>query len=173
MNKPPRAPVIHPLDFEPTYHRVAQTNQWNSAVACIASVVKLPIDEVRLVAAKRLKRPANGRWSVAQRFIPELFDHFGWWVASRYREAHAVNDLPDLALILLSNKPDHFALFHRQKFENGKLPVSYLINPALGIPEDQQFRLDVEAILPCQYLGICWMSEASGDTHRRSSYTQF
>lgn len=163
MNKPPWTPPFHPLEFEPTYHRVAQTNQWNSAIACIASVVKRPVDEVRRVAAKQFNRPANSRWSVTQKFIPELFDLFGWWAASRYRQAHAVNDLPDLALILLSKEPDHFALFHRQKFEDGKPPVPYLINPALGIPEDQQFRLDVEAVVPCQYLSICPMSEYMKD----------
>ncbi|MBK7312300.1 hypothetical protein [Candidatus Aalborgicola defluviihabitans] len=102
MNIPPRSPASHPFDFEPTFHRVAQTNQWNSSIACIASVANKSIDEVRLVAAKQSKRPANGRWSVTGKLIPELFDHYDWWAASRYRTANAVNDLPDLALILLS-----------------------------------------------------------------------
>ena len=162
MNIPPRSPASHPFDFEPTFHRVAQTNQWNSAVACIASVVNKSIDEVRLVAAKQSKRPANGRWSVAGKLIPELFDHYDWWAASRYRTANAVNDLPDLALILLSKKPDHFALFHRQTFQDGKLPVCYLINPA-DVPVDQQYVLDVDAVMPCQYLSICLMSEYMKD----------
>lgn len=156
-------PVSHPFDFEPTFNRVAQTNQWNSAIACIASVVNKPIDEVRLVAAKQSKRPANGRWSVVQKQIPELLDYYDWWAASRYRKANALADLPDLALILLSKKPDHFALFHRQKFEDGKLPVCYLINPALGIPVDQQYLLDVESILPCKHLSIYLMSEYMKD----------
>lgn len=163
MNKPPSTPGSHTLDFEPTFHRVAQTNQWNSAIACIASVVNKPIDEVRLVAAKHFKRPANGRWSLTGKQIPELFDYYDWWAASRYREAHRVSDLPDLALIQLSKKPDHFGLFHRQKFEDAKPPVCYLINPALGIPADQQFRLDVEAIMPRQYLSICLMEEYMKD----------
>lgn len=58
-----------------------------------------------------------------------------------------MSDLSDLALILLSKKPDHFGLFHRQKFEDGGLPVCYLINPA-HVPVDQQFRLDVAAVMP-------------------------
>ncbi len=162
MNNPPSTPVSHPLDFEPTYHRVAQTNQWNSAIACIASVVNKTIDEVRLVAAKQSKRPANGRWSVTAKLIPELFDHYDWWAASRYREASALNDLPDLALILLSKKPDHFGLFHRQKFEDGNPPVCYLINPA-HVPVDQQYVIEVAAILPCQFLSICSMDEYMKD----------
>lgn len=163
MDNPPPTPGIQSLGFEPTYNRVAQTNQWNSAIACIASVVNKPINEVRLVAAKHFKRPANGRRSVPGKLIPELFDYYDWWAASRYREANAVSDLPDLALILLSKRPDHFVLFHRQKFEGGKLPVCYMINPAFGIPVDQQFRLDVQAVLPCQYLSICLMSEYMKD----------
>jgi hypothetical protein len=163
MNIPPRSSASHPFDFEPTFHRVAQTNQWNSAMACIASVVNKPIDEVRLVAAKQSKRPANGRWSVTPKLIPELLDYYDWWAASRYKTANAVSDLPDLALILLSKRPDHFGLFHRQKFEAAKPPVCYLINPALGIPVDRQWRLDVEVILPCQYMSICLMSEYMKD----------
>lgn len=163
MNEPLRRPVLQALGFEPTYNRVAQTNQWNSAIACIASVVKKPIDEVRQVAVQQFKRPANGRGSVTGKLIPELFDHYDWWAASRYRTANAVSDLPDLALILLPKKPDHFGLFHRQKFEGGKSPISYLINPALGIPEDQQYRLDVEVVLPCRYLRICLMAEYMKD----------
>ena len=73
-----------------------------------------------------------------------------------------MSDLPDLALILLSKKPDHFALFHRQKFEDGKPPVCYLINPA-HVPVDQQYVLDVDAIIPCQYLSICLMEEYMKD----------
>jgi hypothetical protein len=162
MCKSPRIPASHPFDFEPTFQRVAQTNQWNSALACIACVVNKSIDEVRLVAARQLKRPANGRWSVTAKLIPELFDHYDWWAASRYREASALNDLPDLALILLSKKPDHFGLFHRQKFEDGRLPVCCLINPA-HVPVDQQYLLDVAAILPCQFLSICSMDEYMKD----------
>jgi hypothetical protein len=162
MNKPPGRPAIQTLGFEPAFHRVAQTNQWNSAIACIATVVNKPIDEVRLVAAKQSKRPANGRWSVTGKLIPELFDHYDWWAASRYRTANAVSDLPDLALILLSKKPDHFGLFHRQKFEDGKLPVCYLINPA-HVPVDQQYVLDVDALLPCKFLSICSMDEYMKD----------
>ena len=163
INKPARTLVSHPLDFEPAFHRVAQTNQWNSAIACIASVVNKSIDEVRLVAAKQSKRPTNGRWSVTGKLIPELFDHYDWWAASRYRTANTVSDLPDVALILLSKKPDHLALFHRQKFEDSRLPVCYLINPAHGIPADQQYLLDVAAIVPCQYLSICLMAEYMKD----------
>ena len=162
MNIPPRSPASHPFDFEPTFHRVAQTNQWNSAMACIASVVNKPIDEVRLVATRRLKWPANGRWSVTGKLIPELFDHYDWWAASRYKTTNAVSDLPDLALILLSKKPDHFGLFHRQKFEDGRPPVCYLINPA-HVPVDQHYVLDMAAILPCQFLSICLMEEYMKD----------
>lgn len=163
MNEPSQTQVLPVLGFEPTYRRVEQTNQWNSAIACIASVVKLPINDVCHVAVQQFKRPANGRWSVPGKLIPDLFAHYDWWIASRYREANAMNDLPDLALILLSRKPDQFALFHRQKFYDGKLPVCYLINPALGIPVDQQFRLDVGVILPCKYLSICPMAEYMKD----------
>ncbi len=163
MNESSRTPVLQALGFEPTYRRVEQTNQWNSAIACIASVVKVPIDAVHHLAVNQFNRPASGRWSVPRKLIPDLFASYDWWIASRCMEAKAVNELPDLALILLSKKPDQFALFHRQKFKDGKPPVSYLINPALGIPKDQQFRLDVEAILPCQYLSICLMSEYMKD----------
>jgi hypothetical protein len=155
-----REQVQHPLrvlGFEPMYRRVAQTNQWNSAAACIACIVKVPIDEVCHIAIQQFKEPANDRGPIPARLLPDLFAHYDWWIASRYREANSVNDLPDLALIRLSKMPNQFALFHRQKFEDGKLPVAYLINPALGIPEDQQFRLDVDAILPCKYLSICSM----------------
>lgn len=151
------------VDFEPTYRRVAQTNQWNSAIACIASLVKCPINSVRQVAVRQFKLPADGRWSPVQKLIPDLLAHYDWWIASEYREARTVDDLPNLAMILLSKKPDQFALFHRQKFEGGKQQVPFLINPALGIPPDQQFRLDVDSILPCKYLHVCLMAEYMKD----------
>lgn len=163
MNEPSRTPELQALGFEPTYSRVAQTTQWDSAIACIASVAKVPVDAVRHVAVQQFKRPANGRGPVPAKLIPDLFAHYDWWIASRYRDAHAVSDLPDLALILLSSKPDQFGLFHRQNFEDGKPPVAYLINPALGIPESQQYRLDIDAILPCRYLRICSMEEYMKD----------
>jgi len=163
MNEPSRTPLLQALGFEPTYRRVAQTNQWNSAIACIASVVKVPVDEVLDVAVQQFKRPASGRRLVTRKLIPDLFAHYDWWIASRYREAAAVNDLPDLALILLSRNPDQFVVFHRQKFVGGKLPVPYLINPALDLPKEQQFRLVVETILPCKYLRICPMAEYMKD----------
>ena len=157
MNEPSQTQVLPVLGFEPTYHCVAQTNQWNSALACISSVVKLPIEAVLDVAIQQFNRSASGRKFVTRKLIHELFAHYDWWIATRYREANAVNELPDLALILLSKKPDQFGLFQRQKLEGGKLPVCYLINSAVGISEDQQFRLDVETILPCQFLSICSM----------------
>ena len=158
MNEPSQTQVLPVLGFEPTYHRVEQTNQWNSAIACIASVVKLPIEAVLEVAVQQFNRPASGRRLVTQKLIHDLFAHYDWWIATRYRAANVVNELPDLALILLSKKPDQFALFHRQKSDGGRLPVSYLINPALGLP-DQQYRLDVDTILPCKYLGVCLLSD--------------
>ena len=158
MNNTPKTPKSRSLDFEPTFRRVAQTNQWNSAFACIASIAGKSIGEVRKVAAKEFKLPADGRLLATEKLIAGLLAHYDWWVASQYREAKVVSDLPNLALILLSRRPDQFALFHRQKFKDGRLPVSYLINPALGLPQDQQFRLDVEPMLPCKYLHICLMS---------------
>lgn len=163
MNSPLRTPSAQILDFAPTYHHVAQTNQWTSAIACIACVAKLPIADVLGVAVQQLNRPASGRRLVTRKLIHDLFAHYDWWMATRYRAANVVNELPDMALVLLSNRPDQFALFHRQKFEGGKLPVPYLINPALGIPMDQQFRLDVEALLPCKYLHLCLMAEYMKD----------
>lgn len=159
MNSPLRTPSAQILDFAPTYHHVAQTNQWTSAIACIACVAKLPIADVLGVAVKQLNRPASGRRLVTRKLIHDLFAHYDWWIATRYRAANVVNELPDLALILLSKKPDQFALFHRQKSDGGRLPVCYLINPALRLPEDQRYRLDVDAILPCKYLGICLLSD--------------
>lgn len=163
MNEPSRTPLLQALGFEPTFRRVAQTSQWDSAIACIASIVKVPIDEVLDVAVQQFKRPASRRRLVTRKLITDLFAHYDWWIASRFREASALNELPDLALILLSEKPDQFALFHRQKFKANKPPVCYLLNPALGLPEDRQFRLEVETILPCKYLRICLMAEYMKD----------
>lgn len=157
MNNTSQMPTPRTLNFEPTFHWVSQTNRWNSVVACIASLVNKPVDEVLAVAIQQFKLPANGRWPSVPKRIPDLLAHYEWWVTSQYRLATAVSDLPDLALVLLSNKPDHFGLFHRQKFEGGKLPVSYLMNPMQSLPEDQQYRLDLDAILPCKYLGIFLM----------------
>ena len=163
MNNTQNTPTSHTLDFEPAFHCVPQTNRWNSVAACIASLVNEPIEEVLDVAAQHFKLPANGRWSSVSKRIPDLLAHYEWWVASRYTVAIAVSDLPDLALVLLSNRPDQFALFHRQKFEGGKLPVPYLINPAQGQPNGQKCRLDVEAILPCKFLNICSMAKYMKD----------
>lgn len=151
------------LGFEPLYQRVAQTNHWNSAVACIATLVNEPIDEVLHVAVQQFNLPADGRWAPAQKRMPDILAHYDWHIASQFREARTVVDLPDQALILLSKYPDQFALFHRQKFDGGRPPMSYMINPALGIPEEQQFRLDVDAILPCKYLHVCLMGEYMKD----------
>jgi hypothetical protein len=163
MYNTPKTPPSHTLEFEPTYHRIAQTNQWNSAAACIASLVHKPVEEVLEDAVLQFQLPANGRWSSVPKQIPDLLAHYEWWVASQYMVATAGSDLPDLALILLSKKPDQFGLFHRQKFEDGKRSVCYLINPSLDIPKDQQFRLDVDAVLPCKYLRICLMAEYMKD----------
>lgn len=163
MNNTPKTPTSHTLDFEPTIEWVAQTNRWNSAAACIASLVNKPVDEVLEVAVQQFKLPANGRWSSVPKQIPDLLAHYEWWVNSQYGVATAVSDLPDIALVLLSNKPDHFGLFHRQKFEGGKLPVCYLVNPALGLSKTHRYRLDVDAILPCKYLRICLMEEYMKD----------
>ena len=163
MENTPKTPASHTLDFEPTFRWVAQTNRWNSVAACIASLVNKPVEEVLEVAAQQFRLPTNGRWPSVPKQIPDLLAHYEWWVASKYMVATVVGDLPDMALVLLSKKPDKFALFHRQKFEGGKVPVFYLINPALGLSEDQRFRLDVEAILPCKYLHICSMAEYMKD----------
>ena len=163
MDNTPNTPASHTLEFEPTFQWVAQTNRWNSAAACIASLVKKPIDEVLEVAAQQFKLPANGRWSSVPKSIPDLLAHYEWWVASQYRLATAVSDLPDLALVLLSNKPDQFALFHRQRFKSDRLPVPYLINPALGVTADLQYRREIENIMPCKYLNLCLMAEYMKD----------
>ena len=132
--------------FQPAFKRVAQSNDFDCAFACIAMIVNRPLDEVRKVAIERFKHPKHGPYVyMNDELIAKLFAHWSFR-STAYIETNGVASLPDVAIGLVDYDSEsdvgRHVVFVRQPGATGKPSVEYIIDPAYWIEPNKQVRLE-------------------------------
>jgi len=143
--------------FQPAFARVQQSGDFDDAFACIAMIAGKPLDEIRQMAIKKFLHPVHGPYWITADLIAGLLAQNGF-VATVYKEAGKMADLPDLALAMVDYDPDaeigRHTLFHRAKASHDpKTVIAYMIDPAYWIDAKEQVRTDFKNP-PVWYIGV-------------------
>lgn len=144
--------------FQPGFKRVQQSNDFDCAFACIATITGMTLDEVRKVAIDKFRHPKHGPFWITGELINSLLAHYGW-VATVYKEASGIASLPDLAIGMVEYNPEteigRHVVFHRIPATSGKPAVEYIIDPAAYVTEpSQQVRTDIKGFPISWYIGV-------------------
>lgn len=158
MATTPTAAPTPATGFQPAFKRVAQTNDFDCWLACIAMIVNRPLDEVRKVAVDRFKLPKNGPYSfMDDGLIAKLFAHWSF-TATVWKESTGIASLPDVCIGLVAYDPEteigRHVLFVRQKDATGKIAQEYIIDPAYWIDPSQHVRTDIKGFPISWHIGI-------------------
>ncbi|MEF8749078.1 MAG: hypothetical protein V5B31_14885 [Candidatus Accumulibacter propinquus] len=150
--------------FQPAFKRVAQTNDFDCWLACIAMIVNRPLAEVRQVAADRFKFPKNGPYTfMDEGLIAKLLANWSF-TATVYKESAGIAALPDVCIGMVDYNPEteigRHVVFVRQRGAAGKPNVEYIIDPAPWVGESQQVRTDIKGFPISWYIGVTPMKPA-------------
>lgn len=151
--------------FQPAFSRVQQEGDFDDAFACIAMIAGKPLADIRQLAVDKFGHPAHGPYWIGAELITALLAHHGL-VATVYKEAASVADLPDFALAMVDYDPEteigRHVVFHRARASHApKTVVEYMIDPAYWVPEGQRIRVEFNDCQPAWYIGVHAMSKSS------------
>ncbi|RZI43661.1 hypothetical protein EGT07_07780 [Herbaspirillum sp. HC18] len=141
--------------IEPAFKRVQQSDDFNCWLACIATIVGKPLEEVRAVAVKEFGLPAHGPYWPSDTLIAKLFAYWNF-VSSVYKEVSSLTHLPGVCILLVEYDPEteigRHVVFVRDKRQ--KPVIEYVIDPAYWIEESQYVRTDIKNLKPAWYISI-------------------
>ncbi|GAB7541399.1 polysaccharide deacetylase family protein [Cupriavidus sp. 8B] len=164
----PTTVTSSPEGFQPAFNRVQQEGDFDDAFTCIATITGKTLADIRKLAIDKFRHPAHGPYWVYAEMITSLLAHYGL-VATVYKEAETVADLPDLALAMVDYDPEteigRHTVFHRAKASHApKTVIEYMIDTAYWVDTAQQVRTDFTGFQPAWYIGVHAMSKlaASG-----------
>lgn len=142
--------------IQPAFKRVQQSDDFDCAFACIATIAGKTLDDVRKTAVEKFKLPAHGPYWVTQELIAKLFTHYGF-VSTIYKEVGARADIADVAICLVDYDPDteigRHVVFVRDK-RNPKQVTEYMIDPAYWIEASQHVSIDFKTLSPAWFIGV-------------------
>lgn len=150
--------------LQPTFKRVAQTNDFDCWLACVATIVNRPLDEVRKVAVEKFKLPKNGPYQfMDDSLIAKLLAHWSF-TATIWKETTGIASLPDVAIGLVNYDPEteigRHVVFVRQRNESGKGVQETILDPAYWIEPSQHVRTDIKGFPISWHIGITPMRPA-------------
>lgn len=161
----PTTVTSSPEGFQPAFNRVQQEGDFDDAFACIATITGKTLADIRKLAIEKFRHPAHGPYWISEQMITALVAHHGM-VATVYKEAATVADLPDLALAMVDYDPEtelgRHVIFHRAKASHApKTVVEYMIDPAYWVSEAQRVRVEFKDCQPAWYIGVHAMNKAA------------
>jgi len=154
----PATPQAPATGFQPAYKRVAQTNDFDCAFACIATICSKTLAEVRQLASERFKIPKHGPYVWMDReLVANLLAHWSY-AATDWEETTGIATLPDVAIGLVEYNPDteigRHVVFVRQRGAAGKPNVEYIIDPAYWIDPSKHVRTDIKGFPISWHIGV-------------------
>ncbi len=148
--------------FQPAFKRVAQTNEFDCWLACIAIIVNRPLTEVRQVAVEHFKFPKNGPYLYMEESLSaKLLAHWSF-TATVWKESTGIASLPDLAIGMVEYNPEteigRHVVFVRQRNEAGKVQET-IIDPAYWIEPALHVRTDIKGFPVSWHIGVHAMTK--------------
>lgn len=149
-------PPTSPQEIQPAFKRVQQSDDFDCAFACIATITGKSLDDVRKTAVEKFKLPAHGPYWVTEELIGKLFAHYGF-SSSAYKEVGKLADIADVAICLADydeqTEIGRHVVFVRDK-RNSKQTVEYMIDPAYWVDAAHHVRTDFKALAPAWFIGV-------------------
>lgn len=142
--------------IQPAFKRVQQSDDFDCAFACVATITGKTLDEVRKAAVEKFKLPAHGPYWVTEGLISLLLGHYGF-AGTEYREVMKLSDIADVAICMVdydeASELGRHVVFVRDK-RNPKQVVEYIIDPAYWIEHSQHVRVDFKSVAPAWFIGV-------------------
>lgn len=149
-------------ELQPAFKRVQQSNDFDCAFACIATITGKSLEDVRRIAIKEFGHPAVGPFWISEELICKLFAHLKF-VCTVYKEVTSLTHLPDVCLLLVDYDPEteigRHVVYVRDKRQ--KPAVEYAIDVAHWIEPAQHIRTDIKALKPAWYLQVHPMAKST------------
>jgi hypothetical protein len=157
MATTPTATVTPLKGIQPEFKRVAQTNDFDCWLACIAMIVNRPLTEVRQVAVDRFRLPKTGPYPfMDEAMIAKLLAHWSF-TATVWKESTGIASLPDVCIGLVEFNPEteigRHVLFVRQRDETGKVIQESIRDPAYWIEPSLHVRTDIKGFPISWHIG--------------------
>lgn len=143
--------------FQPAFKPVTTQDRHACALAAVATVASVPLDDVWR-KAEELGLPKTGPYNhvIDGDFLAALLAKFGW-VAKVWHEVDKISQLPDLSIAMISYDPawevGRHVVIHRAKASHDAKMVVYAIDPTAAKPE-LQVRTDLDVLAPAWYIGL-------------------
>jgi hypothetical protein len=157
----PSAPI---QGIQSAFKRVAQSNDFDDAFACIAILASKSLDEVRQAAIDKFKFPRHPPWWITESMIHRLLAHFGF-TGTVYKPVGKITNIPDVAILLVEWSAEleigRHVVFVRDT-RNLPKPESYVIDPAYWIDPRLHVRTDIKNLAPAWYIGVVPMNRLPG-----------
>ncbi len=158
MATTPAASSTPALGFTPAFKRVAQSNDFDCAFACIATIAGKTLEEVRATAVKQFHLREHGPYWVTEALITSLAAHYGWTATVWKEVLTPILGLPDLAILMVDYDEEtelgRHVVFHRIRQASPKPAIEYVIDPAYWVAPDKQITADLKALAPSWYIGL-------------------
>lgn len=159
-------PPTAPQGLQPAFKRVQQSDDFDCAFACIATITGKSLDDVRKTAVEKFKLPAHGPYWVTEELIAKLFAHYDF-VSTVYKDVGKVADIPDVAITMVDYDPEteigRHTVFVRDK-RNPKQTVEYMIDVAYWVGPPMHIRTDINNLPPTWYIGVHPMNKPVAKT---------
>lgn len=143
----------------PAFQRVQQSNDFDDAFACIATLTGKTLAEVRQVAIDKLKHPKYGPYWITEDLIKKLFAYFGL-IATPYKEFKGtISELaPDVALLMIEYNVEteigRHVVFYRSRTTSPKGVTETVIDPAYWVDPAKQILTDLKALQASWWMGV-------------------
>lgn len=151
--------------IQPAFKRVQQSNDFDCAFACIATIAGKSLEEVREAAITDFGHPKHGPFWITEELICKLYARFGF-VASIYKECTSMTHLPGVCTLLVEYDPvtevGRHVVYVCDKRQ--KPTVEYVIDPAYWIDESLHVRTDVKSLKPAWYISVHPMSKTAAQS---------
>jgi hypothetical protein len=159
----PTSVTSTPTEFQPAFTRVQQSENHDCAFACIAMIAGKTLEEIRELAVKKFMHPIHGPYWITGDLIAGLLAQNGY-VASVYKEAEKIENLPDLAIAMVDYQPStelgRHVLFHRAKASHAPTTIiTYMIDPAYWVEPQEHIRTSFKGLPVSWFIAVHAMNK--------------
>jgi len=170
MNTIPTIVTSTAAGFQPAFKPVTTQDRHACALAAVATIASVPIDDVWR-KAEELGLPKTGPYNhvIDGDFLAALLAKYGW-VAQVWKACEKVSQLPAAAIALVDYdetwEVGRHVVFHRAKASHDAKVVEYVVDPTATKPE-LQIRTDLGALAPAWYIGVHPMGKAPATSAKK------
>jgi hypothetical protein len=153
-----RTKTVRPARVPLAIKRVAQTNDFDCAFACVAMIVRRRFKEVRQLAVDQYGLPPYGPYLwMDEALIVKLLAHWSF-TATGYVTYTDFASVPDLAICMVGDPRDELigrhVVFVRERDDWGQPLYERIFDPGYWLPPSKHVRTDLQAFRFTYFIGV-------------------